>query len=76
MSNVEARANPDLSASEQLDDGVLDRSLRPSQFADFVDGVAKGEPVGPTFRDAQVTQHVCESVLASGKDGQWHDVGE
>ncbi|MFN3242113.1 MAG: Gfo/Idh/MocA family protein [Planctomycetota bacterium] len=46
------------------------------QFADFVDGVAKGEPVGPTFRDAQVTQHVCESVLASGKDGQWHDVGE
>lgn len=46
------------------------------QFADFVDGVAKGEEVGPTFRDAQVTQHVCESVLASGKDGQWHDVGE
>ena len=46
------------------------------QFADFVDGVAKGEAVGPTFRDAQVTQHVCESVLASGKDGQWHDVGE
>ena len=46
------------------------------QFADFVDGVAKGQPVGPTFRDAQVTQHVCESVLASGRDGQWHDVGE
>lgn len=46
------------------------------QFADFVDGVAKGETVGPTFRDAQVTQHVCESVLASGKDGQWHNVGE
>jgi predicted dehydrogenase len=46
------------------------------QLADFVDGVAKGQPVGPTFRDAQVTQHVCESVLASGRDGQWHDVGE
>jgi len=46
------------------------------QFADFVEGLAKGEAVGPTFRDAQVTQQVCESVLASGKDGTWHDVAE
>ena len=44
------------------------------QFADFVDGVAKGEPVGPTFQDAQVTQEVCEAVLASAADRQWHDV--
>jgi len=46
------------------------------QFADFVAGLAKGEAVGPNFRDAQVTQQVCESVLASGKDGSWHDVAE
>ena len=46
------------------------------QFADFVTGLAKGETVGPTFQDAQVTQQVCESVLASGKDGSWHDVAE
>ena len=46
------------------------------QFADFVAGLSKGEAVGPTFRDAQVTQQVCESVLASGRDGTWHDVAE
>ena len=44
------------------------------QFADFVDGVAKGEEVHPTFRDAQQTQQVCEAVLASAADGRWHDV--
>ena len=36
MSNVEARANGSLDAAEQVDDVGLDRSLRPSQFADFV----------------------------------------
>ena len=46
------------------------------QFADFVQALAKGEAIGPTFRDAQVTQQVCESVLASGKDGAWHGVAE
>ncbi|MGE0145707.1 MAG: Gfo/Idh/MocA family protein [Planctomycetota bacterium] len=44
------------------------------QVADFFDGLARGVEVGPTFRDAQRTQHVCEAVLASGKDGRWHDV--
>ena len=46
------------------------------QFADFVAALAKGETVGPTFRDAQVTQEVCESVLASGRDGSWHEVAK
>ena len=46
------------------------------QFADFVQAISKGEVVGPTFEDAQVTQQVCESVLASGKDGNWHGVAE
>jgi predicted dehydrogenase len=44
------------------------------QFADFVIGLGKGEAVGPTFRDAQITQQVCESVLGSAKDGTWHGV--
>ncbi|MFM7182496.1 MAG: Gfo/Idh/MocA family protein [Verrucomicrobiales bacterium] len=41
------------------------------QVADFLAGVAKGESAGPTFRDAQVTQIVCDAVLASAKSGQW-----
>jgi len=36
MKQVEARANTDLSASEQSEDNLFDRSLRPSRFADFV----------------------------------------
>lgn len=36
MTNVEARANTSIDAAEQVDDVGLDRSLRPSQFADFV----------------------------------------
>ena len=44
------------------------------QVADFLEGIAKGEPVAPTFRDAQETQEICEAVLASGKDGSWHAV--
>jgi predicted dehydrogenase len=45
------------------------------QVADFLDGVAKGEPVAPTFRDALETQKVCDAVLASAKSGNWVDVG-
>jgi len=44
------------------------------QVADFLDGFAEGKPVGPTFRDAQETQKVCDAVLASGRSGQWTDV--
>jgi len=44
------------------------------QVADFLDGLAKGKPAGPTFRDAQETQKVCDAVLASGRSGQWTDV--
>ena len=46
------------------------------QVADFFDGLSRGENVGPTFRDAQVTQQVCEAVLASGRDGSWHEVAK
>jgi len=41
------------------------------QVADFLDGVAKGEPAGPTFRDALETQKVCDAVLQSGQSGAW-----
>jgi predicted dehydrogenase len=41
------------------------------QLADFLDGVATGKPAGPTFREAQETQKVCEAVLTSAKTGQW-----
>src|SRR5215813_11879738 len=44
------------------------------QVADFLDGLAKGKPAGPTFRDAQETQKVCDAVLASAKSGQWTSV--
>ena len=45
------------------------------QVADFLEGLAKGKPVGPTFRDALETQQVCDAVLTSAKNGQWTNVG-
>lgn len=45
------------------------------QVADFLDGLAKNQPAGPTFRDAQETQKVCDAVLQSGRSGQWVEVG-
>ena len=44
------------------------------QVADFLEGVAKGEPVRPTFRDALETQKICDAVLTSAKSGTWMDV--
>ena len=44
------------------------------QVADFLEGIAKGEPVGPTFRDALETQKVCDAVLASAKERTWQTV--
>lgn len=41
------------------------------QIADFIQGVATGQPAGPTFRDALETQYVCDAVLASAQSGQW-----
>ena len=45
------------------------------QVADFLEGLATGKPAGPTFRDAQETQKVCDAVLASAQSGQWVNVG-
>jgi predicted dehydrogenase len=44
------------------------------QVADFLDGLAKGKPTSPTFRDALETQKICDAVLASAKSGQWTEV--
>ena len=44
------------------------------QFADFLEGVAKGKPASPTFRDALETQYVCDTVLKSAKTGRWEKV--
>ena len=41
------------------------------QVADFLQGLADGKPVGPTFRDALETQKVCDAVLDSARNGQW-----
>jgi predicted dehydrogenase len=44
------------------------------QVADFLEGLAKETPVGPTFRDALETQKVCDAVLNSAKSGQWVNI--
>jgi predicted dehydrogenase len=44
------------------------------QVADFLDGVAKGKPASPTFRDALETQYVCDAVLKSARTNRWEKV--
>lgn len=41
------------------------------QFADFLDGLAKGQPASPTFRDAYRTQLVLDAVLQSARSRNW-----
>ena len=41
------------------------------QVADFLQGLDKGTPTSPTFRDALETQKVCDAVLTSAKSGAW-----
>lgn len=44
------------------------------QVADFLEGIAKGELAGPTFRDALETQKVCDAVLSSAETGTWLNI--
>lgn len=44
------------------------------QLADFLQGLAKGKPAHPTFRDALDTQYVCDAVLKSAKTRRWEKV--
>jgi predicted dehydrogenase len=41
------------------------------QVADFLEGVAKGKPAQPDFRNAYQTQLVLDAVLDSAKSGKW-----
>jgi predicted dehydrogenase len=45
------------------------------QIADFLQGLAKGTPVSPTFREALETQRICDAILASAKSGQQQEIG-
>lgn len=44
------------------------------QVADFLEGLAKGRPTSPTFREALETQKVCDAVLCSAGSKQWTNV--
>ena len=44
------------------------------QVADFLEGLAAGKLVAPTFAQAQLTQQVCDAVLSSAQNRQWVDV--
>jgi predicted dehydrogenase len=46
------------------------------QLADFLDGLAKGKPASPTFREALETQYVCDAVLKSAKTDRWEKVAK
>lgn len=44
------------------------------QVADFLTGVAKGESISPTFREALETQKVCDAVLSSASQQAWKTI--
>jgi predicted dehydrogenase len=46
------------------------------QVADFLEGVARGKPAEPTFRDAYRTQLVLDAVLDSAGQQKWVKVGQ
>jgi len=46
------------------------------QVADFLEGVAKGEPAMPDFRDALRTSHVVDAVLQSAREQKWVTVNQ
>lgn len=41
---------------------------------DFLQAIATGEPVWPTFRDGLAVSRVVETAFAASEDGRWHDV--
>ena len=44
------------------------------QVADFLEGLSKGQPSAPTFRDALATDYVTDAVLRSAANRQWEQV--
>jgi predicted dehydrogenase len=45
------------------------------QVADFLEGVAKGQPAQPDFRNAYQTQLVLDAILQSAREEKWVTVG-
>ncbi|MBL7698967.1 MAG: Gfo/Idh/MocA family oxidoreductase [Chitinophagaceae bacterium] len=45
------------------------------QVADFLESLEKGAPCEPTFRNALLTQKVCEAVIESANSRSWKDTG-
>jgi predicted dehydrogenase len=45
------------------------------QVADFIEGLSKGQPAQPDFRDAYRTQLVLDAILDSAKSHKWVEVG-
>lgn len=43
-------------------------------IADYLQGMATGQPAQPDFRSGLRTQLVCDAVLASAESGKWVDV--
>ena len=43
-------------------------------LADFLTGLATGEPAGPTFREALETSRVCDAILESAVGGSWVEI--
>ena len=46
------------------------------QVADFLTGLATGQPASPTFRDALETQRVLDAILDSAKSQKWVTVAK
>jgi predicted dehydrogenase len=46
------------------------------QVADFIEGLSKGQPAQPTFRDAYQTQLVLDAILDSARSHQWTEVAK
>ncbi|MFM7150429.1 MAG: Gfo/Idh/MocA family protein [Gemmataceae bacterium] len=44
------------------------------QVADFIEGLGKGKPAMPDFRDAYRTQLILDAIMESAKSGQWANV--
>jgi myo-inositol 2-dehydrogenase/D-chiro-inositol 1-dehydrogenase len=44
------------------------------QAADFLQGLAAGEPISPTFREALATDYVTDAVLKSARSETWETV--
>jgi predicted dehydrogenase len=46
------------------------------QVADFLEGLAKGKPAMPDFRDAYRTQLVVDAILQSAREKKWVAIGQ